>query len=140
MPLGWKEKIGVYMACKRPWSLCTKGCTWKMLARLGLSDVKLMDNKHEMGSLFGDLCCHTTMNTYKHNNLIKTKKNYLLLISSMVRPPLTINGFRITLVRLLIVSPHNQQVPNSTIWVCMKVKARKKVTSSVWTILKNYFF
>jgi hypothetical protein len=128
------------MACKRPSSLCTKGCAWKMLARLGLSNVKSMDNKHEVGWLFGDLCCHTTMNTYKHNNPIKTKKICLLLISSMVRPPLTINGFRITLVRLLIVPPPNQQVPNSTIWVCMKVKTGKKEPSNVWIVLKNYFF
>jgi hypothetical protein len=46
----------------------------------------------------------------------------------MVRPPLTINDFRITLIRLLTVPPLEQQVPNSTIWVCMKVETGKKKT------------
>jgi hypothetical protein len=44
------------------------------------------------------------------------------------------------LVKLLVMPSPNQQVPNSTIWVCMRMKARKKEPNNVWIVLKNCFW
>ncbi len=48
---------------------------WKVFAQLSCLVCNTMDNKHERGCVFSDLCCHTNVNTYKQNNPIITKRN-----------------------------------------------------------------
>ncbi len=60
----------------------------------------IMDNKHKKGYLFGDLHCYTIMNTYKHNNPIKTQKDQLVVDLLHGQTPINhINDFSITLLK-----------------------------------------
>jgi hypothetical protein len=64
----------MYVVYKRHLTFCIRGCLENVCIVKFFLMHNTMHNKHEKSGSFAFMCCHITMDSNKHNNIILTQK------------------------------------------------------------------